>query len=526
MFAASNKKFELAASVRDKLNSIEEIAEKQQITTPDQTDIDVINYIINSNKAFFNLFQIRNGKLINQENFQLFQKEITPIQDEQRLLEVFLQQYYEKATDLPVEILIPHRIEDISSIQNWLSEIKGRRVKIIIPHKGRKNELLNLSYQNAKNFAKLTEIKWQGHLSGEREKALEDLAELIKSEKKLKRIECYDVSHMGGQETVASMVVFKDGFPDKSDYRKFKLRQIIKGKPDDYSSMKEALTRRLKHLNPGLVLSSLKILKATKKDMPVIKKITNQKIISPEEILKIVNRQKIIGSLIVTKTAPKEKKIIDDIKLSDIEDLRLVFKKIAKKMKTKRLYIKANLDQIDIFEKAGLQQVKKIPESLKIKKRKKLMVYNPINDQSDRSFQKKPDLIIVDGGRGQLNVAIKVLESLKLEIPVISIAKRNEELYKPGNAKPIIYPKDHPLIHMIQHIRDESHRFAVSYQQKLKLISGRESALDNIYGIGEKTKIKLLKHFGSPEQIKNATLHELEQVVGKKNALLVKKSIL
>lgn len=527
--AAADKKFELAASLRDKLLSIKEISEKQQITTPDQTDIDVINYTIVSNKAFFNLFQIRNGKLINQENFELIQKESDSIKDEQRLLQTFLQQYYEKATDLPIELLLPHPIEDASNTEDWLSEAKGRRVKIIIPQKGRKNELLNLSLQNAINFAKLSEIKWQGHLSTEREKALNEITDLLNLQSKPKRIECYDISHIGGEETVASMVVFKDGFPSKSDYRKFKLRQIIKGKPDDYKSMEEAFTRRLKHLNPSITSASIKVLKPAKKDQKAIQSllITNQK--KKTERFKIVQNEQITGAVQILIKQPKNKVIIEAIKTPDsqeTEDIRIIVKKIAQKTKSKRLYIKAPVNRVNHYEKAGLQIVKKIPDSIKTTKDQKLMVFNSTKFESDKSFGKKPDIIIVDGGKGQLNVAVKVLKKFHLDIPVISIAKKHEEIYIPGRATPIQYDKHHPLIHMIQHIRDESHRFAISYQQKLKLKSNKESSLDHIYGVGEAIKLKLLKHFGSPEQIKSATMHELEQVVGKKNALLIKKNLL
>ncbi len=523
--AASEKKFELAASIRDKLLSIEEISEKQQITTPDQTDIDVINYVITGNKAFFNLFQIRNGKLINQENFQLFQKETEFINNEQRLLQNFIQQYYQKATDLPSEILLPRQIEEIHNIEKWLSEAKGRKVHLLIPHKGRKKELLDLSLQNSKNYAKLTEIKWQGHLSSEREKAINEISKLLNLYNKPKRLECYDISHIGGEKTVASMVVFKDGFPSKTDYRKFKLRQTIKGKPDDYSSMEEALTRRLKHLNPAIVSASIKIQKLKKKDQKNLQKY-NKSHSDKNETFKIIKKDKQIGTVKIIPKQQKDKVIIESLSLDETEELQLIFKKIAQKNKTKRLYLKVYDPEIKQYEKIGLQIVKKTPESIKITKNQKLMVFNLIKYQSDNSFSKKPDIIIVDGGKGQLNVAVKVLNKFHLQIPVISIAKKKEEIYLPGRSKPAQYEKHTPLIHMIQHIRDESHRFAVSYQQKLKLKSNKESSLDQIYGVGETTKLKLLKHFGSLEQIKSATMHELEQIVGKKNALLIKKNLL
>ncbi len=526
--AAANKKFELAASLRDKILSIEEIMEKQQITTPDQTDIDVINYILVSNKAFFNLFQVRNGKLINQENFQLIQIEFDTIKDEQRLLQTFLQQYYEKATDLPIEILLPHSIEDKKNTEKWLSEAKSRKVKITIPQKGRKNELLNLSLQNAKNYAKLTEIKWQGHLSTEREKALNEITELLHLPKKPRRIECYDISHIGGEETVASMVVFKDGFPSKGDYRKFKLRQIIKGKPDDYRSMEEALHRRLKHLNPSIASASIKILKPIKKDTKTIHKLLKNNSKNKNDFYKIVYNKKIAGAVEIKTVQPK-KVIIESININEIkelEDIRAIFKKIAQKKKTKRLYIKAPVKRVEILEKIGLQMVKRVPDSIETNNNQLLMVFNLAKLETDKSFHKKPDIIIVDGGKGQLNVAVKVLNHFHLDIPVISIAKKKEEIHLPKKASPVQFQKSHPLIHMIQHIRDESHRFAVSYQQNLRLKAIKKSALDEIYGIGESSKNKLLKHFGSPDRIKMATLHELEQVVGKKNALALKKTLL
>ncbi len=516
--AAADRKFELAAAIRDKLQAIKDIMEDQRISTPDHKDLDVINYVIADEKIFYNLFQIRSGKLINQENFELKAHGDNPDQNhDPEALSDFLQQYYEKATDLPQEVLIPEEIQDQSEMESWLTEMRGHKVKILVPQRGRKNKLLELSHKNALSFSKLSKVKWQGHQKSDREKALQKLAEILKLESPPKRLECFDVSHFSGTQTVSSMVVFQNGFPFKPDYRKFKLHQETPGKPDDFASMEETLSRRLRHLKPSIESNQIRLLKSTKKELKDIEIQDNI------HYFTIKKEKEPIGVVHILET-DKKKFLIQKLEHKETLDLRLLSKKITQKLKTKRLYIACASDQLKLFEEAGYIAVRKVPDDFP-KTSNPVLVYDATKHLIDTSFKKKPDLIIIDGGKGQLGAAMKALKKYQMDLPIISIAKKNEEIYLPGKSLPIIIPKEDPTLRMIQHIRDESHRFAITFHQGLQMKATKSSILDSVYGIGEATKMKLLKHFGSPESIKNATMYELEQIVGKKNAIKIKEAL-
>ncbi len=521
--AAVEKKFELAASIRDKLTAIEDIMEKQTITAPDHQNLDVINYFSADERFFFNLFQVRGGKLINQENFELNAKDpLTP--DQKEVLSTFLQQYYEKTTDLPDQILIPHESGQDNIFEAWLSGVKGKKVRFIVPERGRKDKLLELCLKNAENFARLSEVKWQGHIKSTREKALNECMDLLKLPSPPKRMECYDISHIGGTETVASMVVFENGFPKKDDYRKFRLHINTPGAPDDYASMKEVLSRRFKHLKSSNQGGTIRIAKISTKEKDLLYKELNTKDDNSTEILKLTSSKKIIGYIKIF-TDKNTRRLGKILKNNDPEIIHDITAQLAKRLKAKKLYFHVKDQNISDYEAAGFQTVKKIPETFPKKRGETILMFLPSKSHTDSSFKKKPDLIIVDGGKGQLNIARKELALQSLEIPLISIAKQNEEIFLPDAKTPVIYPKDHPLLNMIRHIRDESHRFAVSYQQNLKLKSTKQSELDEIFGVGESAKLRLLKHFGSVTAVKSATLYELEQVVGKQKAIKIKSEL-
>lgn len=526
MKAAGEKKFEVAAAMRDKLSAIEDIMEKQRISTPDQRDLDVINYVVGDDKIFINLFQVRTGKLINQENFELRSRGESRLQheDEEALIS-FLQQYYEKATDLPHEVLIPHEIEEKGTMEKWLGGMKGGRVKLNVPERGRKNELLELSLQNAKNFAKLSEVKWQGHEKGDRQNALQELQKLLGLEAPPRRLECYDVSHFGGTETVSSMVVFENGFPKKDDYRKFKLHQEEVGAPNDFASMEETLLRRLKYLKPSIAAGEVKITKAKKKELEKLREERRVKKLPPNTYYRIEKKGTFQGFVEVLETANKKFLIEKLPEFSEIQNIRTAIIKIAEKHKAKRIYVRIPGSEKAKYEEVGCQPITKIPDGFKKRTGTEIHVYDRNKYKEDSSFKKKPDLIIIDGGKGQLSSALKALERYKLRLPIISIAKKNEELFLPGKSQPILLLKDDPILHMIQHIRNEAHRFAITYHQGLQLQATKHSALDEIYGLGDQTKMKLLRHFGSPEGIRTATMYELEQIVGKKAAIKIKEKL-
>ncbi|MBD3327886.1 excinuclease ABC subunit UvrC [Candidatus Peregrinibacteria bacterium] len=514
--SVAEKKFEKAAQLRDRLLAIQDIMETQSVTAPDHQNTDVINYIFDDEKAYFNLFQLREGKLLNQENFELF-KDASKKTSSTETLRAFVEQYYLKTTDIPNTILVPHRFDDIDSMQALISDLKGRKVIIKEPKKGRNDKLLELAHKNAAHFSKLNQAKWQSDMQNRRKNAFKKLSELLDTNNQIKRIECFDISHLGGTETVSSMVVFENGFPKKSDYRKFKLSQNNAGKPDDFASIEEALTRRIKYLKPSLELKEIKITKPTKKDLSNIKEknkfntFQKLKIAGVESIIKI--NIKNANKPLLTEGIPKE--ISENLLLA-------MLKKLSEKLKVKRLYIASNKILHTKLLDLGMQPVRKKDPKWTVKN--EIFVFDHLKKSGDKSFKTKPDLIVIDGGKGQLSSALKAIKKYEIDLNIISIAKKNEEIYLPEKKESISLPKNDPTLLLIQHLRDESHRFAVTFQQNIHLKNVKTSFLDSIEGIGPKTKSKLLNHFGSPESIKQASLKDLEYIVGKKNAIRLKQS--
>ncbi len=518
--AAQEKKYEIAAGLRDKLESIEDLMEPQKISDPNLKDIDIINYLSESGKLYFNLFQVREGKLINQENFILDSSdEFDESNDD--ALRAFLEQYYEKATDIASEILIPQELDDKDTIESWIGGFKGRKVKIIVPQRGKRNSLLDLSLENAKSFAKQNEVKWQSGEKESRQKALEKLKTLIGLSKTPMRLECYDVSHLGGTGTVSSMVVFEKGFPRKDQYRKFKLHQEKSGHPDDYASIKETFERRLKYLT-GRSGKAINVRLAGPKETAEIKRRYRIRILKDTDYLCIKGVDKEIIGYVRLRKVDTRKIIIENINYDKEIQLDSLIKKIIEKYKISRIYVTVKNKDVPIYEEGGLQVISKIPEGIKKRSDYQIMVFDKNKYAADESLDKAPDLVIVDGGKGQLNVAFDVMNRNGINIPILSLAKKNEEIYMPSNNLPVIIAKDEPLIHLLQHIRDEAHRFAVTYQKKLRKNDLTASKLDDIPGIGEKMKFKILNRFGSYENAYKAPLPDLEKLIGKEIASRIK----
>jgi len=523
--AAQDRKFELAASLRDKLKNLEDITKTQIVSDPGLSDLDIINYTEQDGKAFFVLFQVRSGKLIGQENFifRTGENENKEICDPD-VLSAFMEQYYEKAADIPREILLPHDTSENGLIADWLSGIAGRKVSIKVPERGRKNSLLDLAEQNSQNFAKMSIIKWQGAIKNDRINALESLQKALKLETIPKRIECYDISHFQGSGTVGSMVVFENGFPKKEDYRHFKLRTGSPGAPDDFASLAEILERRLKYLKPSIAAASIKIRKAGKKDLEKIKEAGKSKK-NPGKTYFIVEQDKEDRGYMRINVLPGKKAVIEKMQMEEIRDIATIIKKTAEKLKVSRIHIICPAERLASLEEAGCQIVQKIPDWIKTTKKAKILVFDKLKNIVDKSFSQIPNLIVIDGGKGQLSSAVKTLNRFSLKMPVISIAKKNEEIFTPGNGLPLEIAKESHEIHLIQHLRDESHRFAISYHKKLQLNTSATSLLDTIFGLGEETKMKLLRRFGSVTGIKNAPMEQIEQTTGHALAIKIKNQL-
>jgi excinuclease ABC subunit C len=521
MEAAQKQKFEKAASLRDKLTNIEEILERQRISDPNRKDTDVFHYVVDQRKIYTNLFQIREGRIVGQENFifstgaEAAMEEGKESLDPSEIISTFIAEYYEKATNIPKEILIPDQVENQELLENWLSEKrekdgKAGRVKIIFPLLGEKNHLLELSLKNAASYAHQQKARWDKNENDEKEN-LEKLAEILKLKKAPKRMECYDISHVGGTDTVASMVVFTNGLADNGQYRRFRLKTIPDGKPDDYASMEEVLTRRLKYIKSKRFQYKF----ATKKALKEIQEKDDQAT-DPKNIFCIFEKEKLIGFIrLVDKKEIQNLWIHPDYRGEKLGHELIL--QLMEKQKEKKYYVTPEGSLTEYYENFGFQESKEDPSKMLIETAKTLAQH--------KKFAVKPDVMVIDGGKGQLAVAEKVMKKLQLDIPLCSLAKQEEEIFVPGEKTSILLPRDSKVLHLFQRIRDEAHRFAITYSTTSHRKGMFTSALDEIEGIGDLSRKKLLNAFGTIENIKMAPLDQLARVIGKKAAIKVKQEL-
>lgn len=376
--AAENLEFEKAARYRDQLTSVEKVIEKQNIVTG-SGDQDAIGLARSAAGTCVQVFFIRSGKLIGREHFLLSGGED---EGDEEALTAFIKQYYSRAAFIPREILLPEALAEQELLAQWLTELKGSRVQVERPQRGTKKDLVRMAAGNAmavldERAARLQEGAGQDPLAG----GLEELSRYLGLAEPPFRIECFDISHIQGAETVASMVVFEDGQPNKDEYRRYKLT-TVEGKPDDFRSMQEVTGRRYR-------------------------------------------------------------------------------------------------------DKGG--------------------------DEKDRPVSTRlPDLIIIDGGKGQLSAALEVIRQCGLRsTPVVGLAKEFEHIFREGDSQPLILPRHSPALYLVQRIRDEAHRFAITYHRKLRAKRNMVSVLDHIGGIGPKRRKALWDHFGSLSRIKAASVEEL-----------------
>ena len=375
--AAEAYHFETAARLRDQLVAVRKAAERQNIVTG-AGDQDAIGMARLAAGVCVQIFFIRGGKMIGREHFLLRGSEEESDVD---ILRAFLEQYYNQATFVPREVLLPCAIDAAGQeiIERWLAEKKGGgKVALLTPQRGTKRDIVVMATGNAEKF--LADEETRRSLADEQTLgAVAELGRYLGLKKPPHRMECFDISHNQGQETVASMVVFEGGMPKKSDYRRFKIKSA-EGKPDDFLSMREVTTRRYVGL--------------------------------PEDEL--------------------------------------------------------------------------------------------------------PDLIIIDGGKGQLSSALEIIrnEAGHKNVPVVGLAKQFELVFTEGNSEPVELPRRSQSLYLIQRIRDEAHRFAITFHRKLRGKRNLVSVLDHIVGVGPKRRQALWAHFGTLDKIKAASVDELASVPG------------
>jgi len=387
--AADAWNFERAAEVRDRIDAVKHVLERQKVVSSDITTADVIAVAQGpGGDAGVQVSFLRNGKLLGSEFFPMSAR----IDDEpSELIGGFVTQFYSEAAMIPARLILQHPLPDADEvvIADWLRERRGGKVEIIVPQRGQRRALVEMVAKSAGDNLEQNRVKF---LSDEMRMtaALNELSDALDLPRLPRRIECFDISHIQGTNTVASMVVFEDGRPAKREYRRFNVKSV--DGPDDFASMHEVIKRR--------------------------------------------------------------------------------FKRAAER-----------------------------------------------DEETEGKWTTLPDFVIIDGGKGQLNAALSAMEETGLNVPMAGLAKENEELFLPGQSLPVLLPRDSQALYLVQRVRDEAHRFAVSFHRQKRSKQTFTSSLDTIPGIGPKKKKALIKQFGSVAAIRDASVEELLTVDGINAAL-------
>lgn len=492
--AALNERFEEAALLRNRIDSLKVYSEKQKIVSDDLLDKDIINFVKEEDDACAMILNIRDGKVIGKRHFY-----IDSVEDKEpaEILESVIFRYYSQNSFIPDEIHLPDEAESeehgTDALTKWFRKNFNRKVEFKIPKRGEKVQLLAMVKANARFM--LDEMKLQRLKREFIPNSVTSLKRDLRLTKLPRRIECYDISNIQGTDTVASMVVFIDGRPKKSDYRKFKIQNALNeaGKPDDFASMREVIFRRFRKLAEKNLMASPLQINETSPPTPLLKGEGEEKT-SP-------------ASPLPEGEGGKDPKILD-------EDEILRFTSFTRQAPP--ALIKEEEEVID-------QKI--IGSGLPFSSQEKgtgVEVYTP-----DHSFDSIPDLIVIDGGKGQLSSAVKVLHDIGMDsFNIIGLAKRLEEVFLPGAHDAQSIPKTSSGLKLLQRVRDEAHRFAITFHRSLRDKRTLTSGLEEIKGIGKSTAQKLLKEFGSVEIIKKMAMQnyeEFEKRAGKKSAQSIKE---
>ncbi|HYF10935.1 MAG TPA: excinuclease ABC subunit UvrC [Actinomycetota bacterium] len=380
--ASERQEYELAAKLRDQLAAARRALENQEMVLSQAEDLDVIALVEDDLEAAFQAFFVRRGRVKGRKGWVADRVEEL---DRPELLASFLRELYMERQEVPARILVPEQPADADLLMRWLSMRREGRVTFAVPERGTKRKLMETVSQNAREHFQRHKLKRASDF-GARSRALSELGTALGLEQAPLRIECYDISNLGPTDKVGSMVVFEDGLPKRSDYRRFEIKGVVG--QDDFASMEEMLRRRFARLQSD-------------------------------------------------EGEPKR-----------------------------------------------------------------------------RRFAYPPSLVVVDGGRGQLGVASAVLADHELHIPAIGLAKRLEEVFLPGRPDPLVIPRGSEALFVLQHLRDEAHRFAIAYHRQKREKRALASPLDDIPGVGPARKKALLKRFGSLTRLSRADVSEIAATPG------------
>ncbi len=387
--AAEALNFEKASLLRDQIRAINEVIEGQKIATRVKGEQDAIAFAADKDRACVQVFLVRGGKLIGRESFIL---QGTSSEEPKQIMSSFVEQFYASAPYVPPLILLQHSVEDKMAIENWLQSKRGAKVRLEVPYRGSKRELIKIVAANAEQGLQQLKLRQQTTVA-QLMPALAEVERELHLPRLPSRIECYDISDIQGRAAVGSMVVFEQGRPKPAHYRRFRIKTV--SGVDDYAMLQEVLRRRFK-------------------------------------------RSSLTGS----------------------------------------------------------------------------------DTATPNTWAVLPDLVLIDGGKGQLSAALSAMGEVGAEnVPVASLAKRNEAVFIPQQAEPISLPLSSPGLQMLQRLRDEAHRFALGYHRRVRQKESFSSVLDTVPGIGPRRKRALLKRFGSVSAIQQASAEELATTSGMNRSL-------
>lgn len=512
---AAEKKFEKASRMRDGLKCIEQMEEQQIVADTSGDDTDAVAVALLSGKAQVEVMLKRGGKLIGEHHLSLMGR-AESIAD---VLDQFLPQYYETVVELPDTILVSEDFSSRAALEVFLSLRHPRKVHVVVPERGKKSQLLDLAMKNAEEKAKQAEASWEAeerNVQG----ALDELTKVLVLSSVPKRIEGYDISHTGGTETVGSMVVFEGGRPKNDQYRSFTIHSMQRGAIDDYRALKEVLARRLRHITGGLKMEEkrwaeegITIGKLKKSEQGSI----NCFVARHEQQIVASGCFKKAGSLITLTSIW----VSDEYASGTLP--QFLIRTMLRSVKKGKVYVVIDPSLEQSYGTVGFRHVLKVSPALTVPSDHIVMVYDTLQQKSDSSLPVSPSLLVIDGGKGQLNAVLQVLREFQLVIPVIGLAKREEEVFVPARKNAIILPRDSGAKFMLMRLRDEAHRFANRGREKRALKHAVESQLDRIPSLGPETKQKLLREFGSVDIIKRQPDETLREILSAAQIQAVRK---
>ena len=421
--------FERAARLRDQAEAIRRVTERQQMATTTPLDADVFGLARQDDEACVQVFFVRGTVVADTDSFML---EGTQDASDAEILSAFLAQFYESATYVPRALLLSQEPTDREQIEAMLREQRGRSVELAVPVRGERRALVTSAEDNAREALRMHHVRWVADRD-KTESALSMLQEELDLPGRPNRIECYDISTIQGTNTVASMVVFRDGHPATSQYRRFRIK-TVEGQ-NDFASMHEVLTRRFKRIAER---------RRAERGLSPAAEVTDE-----------------TGGTVALADAPPE----------------------------------------DAVDAAIALPAEALAE--------------PAEPEDLSPWDEVPDLVIIDGGKGQLGAVLDVMRNLDLrDVPVCGLAKREEEIFVADVSESIVLPRQSEALYLVQRIRDEAHRFAITYHRNLRGKAATQSILDSIPGIGPKRKKALIRKFGSVKAIREADVSEIASTVG------------